>query len=150
MALLGGAMMGLQDVLQAMFLYCGLSRYDWCQLIFYMVFNTQLLVQSAIGAYQMSQRAFNLPLGLDVGLTIFYGISLYYAYRTYSEFKAMVQPGGGGSAYGGGEGSRGAQYSALPTTDQEAAPKHTAFAGAGTRLGTDVEKDQSTLESNRM
>ena len=62
-----------------------------------MIFNTQLLVTSALGAYTMAQKTMNLPVYLGVGSAVFYGVSLYFAYQTYSEFKEMVQSGGGSS-----------------------------------------------------
>ena len=79
----------------------------------------------------MASRTINLPLGLFIGCTVFYGVSLYYGYRAYSEFKSMQEGG-----------SSGAQYSPLASNDEESKPTHTAFAGSGTRLGTDTEREQ--------
>ena len=43
--LLMGLAAGLQDAFSCMILYCGISRIDYCQMVFYIIFNAQLVLE---------------------------------------------------------------------------------------------------------
>ena len=80
----------------------------------------------------------NIIIGICVVLIAFYLVSIYFAYYTYVEFKNLVMPSS--SSNGGGT-----RYQSLAQNDEETAPRHRAFEGKGTRLGSDLEKNNSKL-----
>ena len=116
--LLMGLAAGFQDAFSCMILYCGIARIDYCQMVFYMIFNAQLVLEIFVALGFAIQKKLNsggkiqvpesfVPKQQEIGkiesfywaysgfLFIFYMVSIFYAFQAYKEFKGQLEDLGG-------------------------------------------------------
>ena len=99
-----GLAAGFQDAFSCMILYCAIERIDYCQMLFYIIFNGQLALEIMVSLGFALQKKVNVSaksppsiipetrnetfyLVLSISMLVFYIVSICMAFKSYREFK---------------------------------------------------------------